>query len=336
MSERDALAWRIGVFIDGALGGPRPAHPETFDELALAVHAWQASSDPVLQSLVLGPVRDVTDIPAVPIDLFKELPVGTVGPDEDAVVFRTSGTTQGKRGVHRLRDTVLYDQGAVGWFRAQVPGIPDRVVALLEDPATAPDSSLSHMVSRFAPVVRWLVREGVVDHGGLAAETATGPAMFLAATAFAAAEALERGLVGLPEGSTVMVTGGFKGRTVAFDERALLARLAALPGVVRVVTEYGMCELSSQLWGAPGQPYRPPPWLRVAAVDPMTGAVLPSGTAGLLRFWDLCNLDSTLGIETLDEGIVEDDGAVRLFGRIASASPRGCSLTIEEAWDKRR
>ena len=65
------------------------------------------------------------------------------------------------------------------------------------------------------------------------------------------------------------------------------------------------------------------------------GPLLVTAVAGVLRFWDLCNLDSTLGIETLDEGIVEEDGSVRLFGRLAGATPRGCSLSVEEAWEKR-
>ena len=39
-----------------------------------------------------------------------------------------------------------------------------------------------------------------------------------------------------------------------------------------------------------------------------------------------------VGIETLDRGIVHEDGSVSLQGRLEGAPARGCSLTVEEAW----
>jgi len=129
-----------------------------------------------------------------------------------------------------------------------------------------------------------------------------------------------------------MVTGGFKGRQVALDDDGLYAAIRARLKPARLVTEYGMTELSSQLWGRPGEAYRPPPWLRVVAVDPHTGEPVPPGQPGPLRFYDLCNVDSTLGVETLDRGSVQADGGVVLEGRLEDAPARGCSLTVEEAW----
>jgi hypothetical protein len=131
-----------------------------------------------------------------------------------------------------------------------------------------------------------------------------------------------------------MVTGGFKGREVQLDPAELHARARATLRPARLVTEYGMTELSSQLWGTPDLPYLPPPWLRVVAVDP-DGRPVARGERGQLRFYDLCNLDGTLAIETMDEGIVRDDGAVELLGRLSGAEARGCSLTVEEAWARR-
>src|SRR5690606_24122576 len=99
---------------------------------------------------------------------------------------------------------------------------------------------------------------------------------------------------------------------------------------------YGMTELSSQLYdgrrvegcAAPGL-FRPPPWMRVVAVDPETHEALPDGREGLARFIDLANVDSALVVQTSDRVRVTSDG-VALLGRAAGAEPRGCSLTIEE------
>ena len=68
----------------------------------------------------------------------------------------------------------------------------------------------------------------------------------------------------------VMITGGFKGREVSVDAQTLTTQLVEFFPGVRLVGEYGMTELSSQLWSARlGEPFVPPPWMRVVAVDPM-------------------------------------------------------------------
>lgn len=327
--SRDTLVARVLAFQDGALRGQPP---EPFDTIARDLHAWQASLDPVIASLVEGPVTNWTQIPAVPVDVFKQLRVGTVK-DDRHILFRTSGTTVGVRGVHRMAATEAYDHGAVLWARRFLPDMPTRVVALLDDPARATDSSLSHMVGLFSDDASWHVTHGRLDaEGATAAVRASDTPVFLCATAFALAIWLEGEVPRLPEGSVVMVTGGFKGRVVRLSDDDLYADTMARLAPKRIVTEYGMTELSSQMWGAPGDAYRPPPWLRALAVDPELGTPLPHGTPGQLRFVDLANVDGSVAIETLDEGVVLGDGAVLLRGRLAGAPARGCSLTVEDGW----
>jgi hypothetical protein len=310
-------------------------HPdaEPFERLALDIHRWQATQDPVLASLVEGSVTSWQQIPAVPVALFKDLPVGTVKPGTEAARFHTSGTTGGGRGTHRLRSTALYDHGALTWARACVPESPQDVAALLLDPADNPESSLSHMVALFGTCT-WHLGPNGVDGESFNARVADATApLYVAATAFALAELLEdHAPAALPAGSVLMVTGGFKGRHHRLDGEALYTAARQRMSPHRLVTEYGMTELSSQLWGSPTSAYRPPPWLRVVAVEPATGRPLPVGTRGQLRFYDLANLDGTLGVETLDEGVVHADGTLSLLGRLVGAPARGCSLTVEEAW----
>jgi hypothetical protein len=327
--SRESLVARVLAFQDGSLQG-RP--PESFDALARDLHAWQAAHDPVIASLVEGPVTTWAQIPAVPVDVFKQLRVGTVK-DDKGVLFRTSGTTQGVRGVHRMRATEAYDHGALLWARRFLPDMPARIVALLDDPRRATDSSLSHMVGLFSQDASWHVTDGRVDTDAAnAAVRASDAPVFLCATAFALAIWLEGEVPRLPDGSLVMVTGGFKGRVVRLSDDDLYADARTRLAPKRIVTEYGMTELSSQMWGSPEDAYRPPPWLKALAVDPESGAPLEPGTPGQLRFFDLANIDGSVAIETLDEGVVLGDGAVRLRGRLAGAPARGCSLTVEDGW----
>ncbi len=331
MTARDALSARIRVFIDSSLLS-EPCEP--FEALALDIHRWQLAHDPVLASLQPQSAHSWQGIAAVPVELFKHVAVGTVK-TAAPVRFMTSGTTGGGRGVHRLRDVELYDHGSLAWMTQCVPEAPTDIAALLHDPAVDSASSLSHMIALFGRCT-WHLHDAQLDIAGLEHRVRSAPgALFVAATAFALADWLDTAPAPLPAGSVLMVTGGFKGRRHRLDGDALYdeARDLLQPG--RLVTEYGMTELCSQLWGTPGHAYRPPPWMRAYAVDPVTGTPRPTGVPGQLRFVDLCNLDSTLAIETLDEGIVDERGQVTLIGRLRGSPARGCSLTIEEGWEAR-
>lgn len=324
--EAQALAERVDRFVDESLSGPTT---ESFEDLALALHRFQAANDPVIASLVDGPVEHWQDIPAVPVELFKHARVGTC--KGDGVVFRTSGTTSGIRGEHWMTATEPGDRASMAWANRCIGRRPPRTRALLLDPADHPDSSLSHMVARMTEGdATWYLGDDGLDLERLERDLwRDDQPCFLPATAFALAEWMERGRTN-PVGGVVMVTGGFKGRVHTLDGAALLDTLRKRAPHLRIVTEYGMTELSSQLWGTPDGPFRPPPWLRAVAVDPIGGQPLPSGVPGQLRFVDLCNVDSAVAIETMDEGIVSPSGAVDLFGRLAGAPARGCSLTVEE------
>ena len=103
-----------------------------------------------------------------------------------------------------------------------------------------------------------------------------------------------------------------------------------------------MTELCSQLYdatsfnsdddSAPSQRVKmAPPWLRAAAVDPISLRAVPPGEMGMIQFFDLANVGSISAILTEDFGIVNERGdRVRMMGRAGTAEPRGCALAIEE------
>jgi hypothetical protein len=140
-------------------------------------------------------------------------------------------------------------------------------------------------------------------------------------------------------------TGGFKGRTREVPADQLRARIEELLGPERIVGEFGMTELSSQLYegsssgaalesavaNAPRGTYLAPPWLSVRALDPTTLEPVEPGQPGLAGFIDLANVDSAVYVVTQDL-IREEGGGVRLLGRMPRAPMRGCSLAAEAIW----
>jgi Acyl-protein synthetase, LuxE len=369
-AESDALHARVRAFLVASL---REAPAEAFDPLALDLARFQARHVPALARLArargvdLSAARAAAAIPAVPCDVFRLSRVAVHPPACDVATFRTSGTSWGvaARGEHPLRTTETYELAALGWAPRFL--WPDRVdlAAWVLAPSLAeqPDSSLGFMLDRFAHgfearpsfLVHPVVDGGspghvAIDLEGVAraaarAREAGGPVIVLA-TSFALVHLLDQagGLdLRLPPGSRVMQTGGFKGRSREVSPDDLRRRVGEAFGVREdlVVGEYGMTELSSQLYegtlaaalgfGPPARHgvYLAPPWVRVDAVDPVSLEHLPPGEVGIARVVDLANVDSAVAIQTADRVRVVE-GGVELLGRLPGAAPRGCSLAVDE------
>ena len=134
----------------------------------------------------------------------------------------------------------------------------------------------------------------------------------------------------------VVETGGFKGRTREVLRDVLYGLFQSRLGVPEnhCHSEYGMSEMASQFYGVGLDPTkRGPHWVRTRAIDPDTGDDAPPGVPGLLRHYDLANFNSVLALQTQDMGTVTPEGFI-LHGRAPDAEVRGCSLTVEERWER--
>ena len=243
------------------------------------------------------------------------------------VHFRTSGTTTGARGNHYMPDADVYAL-AIQTGVARLPfSIPlDNTISLCPSAKEFPDSSLGHMVHVLSPGAQCFFSKasGVNRSDCWAALRGSTEPVFLAATALALADLLESGdNTVLPPGSVLMITGGYKGQHRSIAESDLhTAASTHLGANTRLIREYGMTELSSQLWDW-GEGYQAPPWLKVYTQFTDENGV------GQLCFIDLANWGSCLAIETQDMGRVRE-GVVEIMGRIPGMRARGCSLILEE------
>lgn len=342
--------------------------PDVSEVARLALEAFSLQFDGNAVYRVFCRERGVTpetatdwrDVPVVPADAFKHLDLVVGDPAHVDAVFHTSGTTQGgqRRGRHLVRSLELYRASLMPPIRQHLltqsdggdgGGLP--FICLVPAPHAAPHSSLSWMVGAAAAAgARWTA--WCVDSAGLpdadafrtSVERAEGegcPVLVLT-TALALVHLLdvlerEGGHPRLPEGSRMMETGGFKGRSRQVTRERLYAAAQERLGIPtgRIVNEYGMTELLSQLYepvlseGQEARQHVPPWWLQVRALDPLTLDPLPEGSEGLLAFYDLANLGSVSAVLTQDVGTVEQ-GRVRLRGRAPRAEARGCSLAVDD------
>ena len=309
-------------------------------------------------------MRRVADIPAVSnvafkfADLSQDLSTVDARQLPDALVFMTSGTTQGRerRGRHVVPRAEIYRASAITHLRTML--FPDeRRMAMLAMHPTAdamPESSLARMISwcveefgagaSLAAASRDRVDSEAAIRFLAEAEAAGEPVCILGTTAAFAtlfSELRERGgKYRLATGSRMMDTGGAKGQTTPLGAHEVVEAAGDLLAIApaMVINEYGMTELCSQLYdatplncaGVGNATERlkiPPPWLRVTARDPLTLMPVADGEVGLLTFFDLANVGSVSAVMTEDLGIVEH-GRVRVLGRGVAGEARGCALAI--------
>ena len=352
-----------------AFGSGKPWSEGLFGRLAMRVFAWQFENNPVYRRFAEGrgatpaTVLSWEDVPAVPASAFKQLSLISGDSARVERVFRTSGTSAVRRGEHLVQSLALYRASLLPPFREHV--VPEgemTFLSLVPSPEVQPDSSLSTMVGAAmaafgTPESAWLAGADGVDFTALdralaSAERKRRPVLIVG-TAFAFVHWMDASAhckptrFRLPNGSRVLETGGFKGRSRVVSREELYAALSSRLGIGPewIVNEYGMTELLSQYYepGVGRAPLAgsslaeslaarrlvPPPWLRSRVVDPVTLEPVRDGERGLIAHFDLANVGSVAAVLTEDMGF-RDAAGLKLIGRTPGAEPRGCSIAMDE------
>lgn len=334
--------------------GQADASDAEFNTLALRLFAHQVQHNAAYgrfcraRGRLPATVRHWQDIPAVPVNGFKELTLSCLPPEQCERMFSTSGTTRELKGRHFHPDLAVWNASMRRHFADCVGPLPMRMGLLFPSEAELPNSSLAHYLQLAlqdhglpgslhtwnaqgvdVPALLALVRQAQAEGQPLALLGATYSFVHLM-------DAAEAGTnLHLPAGSWLLDTGGFKGRSREVPMEAFYAQLSASFGVPRerCLNMYGMTELSSQFYDAGNAVVpsikRAPHWLRTRAVDPLSGQSVPDGQPGILVHTDLANFNSVTTILTEDVGIVRADG-FELLGRAEGAQAKGCSLAVED------
>ncbi len=286
-AEALAIAREVAAWADAfaAARGPLLGDSDRFSALCGRLERLQRAGIPAYDGLSAAAPAGRLGPALMPVAAWKRLPLqlpSTLAATR--VRFVTSGTSDGERGVVRLRSAALYDHVALRTCEALVHGPtasvapPPRVLALLPAPGSRPDSSLSHMAAAWDRDLGdgaggFLIRSleesaaatasdaaAAIDFDGLrahvAAAHAEGRPVVVVATTLALGACADRWPKGttvpLPRGSWLIDTGGDKGRRTGFDRAATHRFACEVLGLAPrdVVGELGMTELASQRYEA--------------------------------------------------------------------------------------
>ena len=310
-----------------------------FVQAALQTFGYQYQHNQVYQRFctLLGrtpdKVRQLTDIPFLPIEFFKSEAV-YCGNKRPTTVFTSSGTTGSQTSRHYVKDPTVYQQSFRQGFADFYGNIEEyTVLALLPSYLERTGSSLITMVADL------IERSGSADSGfylneyNLLAEKLTsldrsGRKVLLIGVSFALLDLVEKYRFQL-KNTIVMETGGMKGRRKELIREELHAILCEGFGVEYIHSEYGMTELLSQAYSGGSGLYESVRWLKVLIRD--TNDALsyqrPLKTGGI-NLIDLANIHSCSFIATQDLGRLHPDGRFEVLGRFDNADIRGCNLLI--------
>lgn len=315
---------------------------ETFNPVAIEVWKYQFAHNPLYTQycklLGVSPetVKQVTDIPFLPISMFRNHEVMT-GKWVPQAVFRSSGTTGQTQSKHAVRDLGWYHMVTVLGFE-RIFGSPAGYtwIGLLPSYLERPDSSLVEMVRHFMDMGQHsssgffpFVTERVTD--ALALARSNDLAVVLMGVSFALLDLFEKMKVPVWDGLLLMETGGMKGRGREVTREELYERIRHRSPSVRMSSEYGMTELLSQAYRREDHFY-PSPTMRVFMrdiSDPL--GQLEFRQRGGINIIDLANLDTCSFIATDDIGVGYPDGGFDVLGRLDNSELRGCNLLYASA-----
>lgn len=270
------------------------------------------------------------EIPFLPIRFYKTHTVKTT-PFEPELVFESSGTTTTINSRHLVKNAALYQQSFMQAFEMFYGPVNQlRIAALLPSYLERENSSLVYMARHLIGLSGdsksgfYLDNLSALSDLLTASEIEKKPTLLIGAT-FGLLDFA--GQFPMPlQYTTVMETGGMKGRRKEMVRAAVHEKLKAAFRLPAIHSEYGMTELLSQAYSKGNGLFVCPPWMRVQVrdeEDPLT--VLQTGRGGV-NVIDLANLYSCSFIATDDAGTVWPDGSFEILGRLDGSDLRGCSL----------
>ncbi|WP_027076920.1 LuxE/PaaK family acyltransferase [Maribacter antarcticus] len=276
-------------------------------------------------------VQNIGDIPFLPIHFFKEKQIVS-NTDSVTATFTSSGTTGSMTSKHFVTDISLYEESYRSTFE-RFYGTPSSfcILALLPSYMEREGSSLIYMVNDLIkksghPKSGFFLHDVERLKTHLTALEAIGTKTLLIGVSFALLDFCEQYQFTL-KNTTVMETGGMKGRRKELIRDELHALLKTGFGVDYIHSEYGMTELLSQAYSKGNGLFDCPPWMKVLVRDTEDPfSYQANGKSGGINIIDLANQNSCSFIATQDLGKKYGDDSFEIIGRFDHSDIRGCNL----------
>lgn len=274
-------------------------------------------------------------IPLLPIRAFQMKKIYAADKDPE-LIFKSSGTTGMQQSTHCVADAALYKTAIANAFYEHFPHDDYSTLCYMPGYTENPHSSLIWMaslliqndasgLSKFMDhsenPEKWI--DEVINHGKK-------PVLFGAA--FGLLDLLDGKKVSNGHHLEIIETGGMKTHRRELSKKDLRNMLSEGFGVDQkdIHSEYGMCELLSQMYAIGEEWFTTPHWLKVSIRNPKNpDEICKPGEEGKIGIIDLANIFSCPFLLTDDKGVMDDTGRFQVLGRWNSDNLRGCNFLID-------
>jgi phenylacetate-coenzyme A ligase PaaK-like adenylate-forming protein len=314
--------------------------PSDFEGFALQIFQFQSIQNKVYRDYLnalkidTSSIKTADEIPHLPIEFFKTHQIKSFEGTPEAT-FTSSGTTGESTSSHHVKNLKLYEESFMRGFNIFY-GKPSQycILALLPSYMEREGSSLIYMTKKLIESTEHIHSGFYLNNleelsrklNNLEDEKQN---TLLLGVSFALLDLAEKYPQQLHH-TSIMETGGMKGRRRELTRVELHGKLKAAFGVKNIHSEYGMTELLSQAYSKGEGKYFSPPWMKVSIrdiYDPFSP--VETGKTGGINITDLANIHSCSFIQTSDLGRLNPDGSFEILGRIDSSDLRGCNLMVD-------
>ncbi len=285
--------------------------------------------------IVVEKVDCIEKIPFLPIAFFKSHTIITTE-FKPAVIFESSGTTQTINSKHLVKELSIYEDSFNAAF-LKFYGSPKDwcIIALLPSYLERNNSSLVMMADKLIeqtnhPQSGFYLNDLKKLSDTLALLEQQQQKTLLIGVTFALLDFAEQYPMELHH-TTIMETGGMKGRREELTRQEVHEILCTNFKVNAIHSEYGMTELLSQGYSNGNGIFNCPPWMKILIReedDPLSVKVadINQTLAGAVNVIDLANIYSCSFIATDDAAKLYPDESFEILGRLDNSDIRGCSL----------
>jgi hypothetical protein len=283
-----------------------------------------------------NPNSRLSQIPFLPISFFKSHEVVTTK-FNPSFIFESSGTTTSINSKHFIKDIHFYKQSFNQAFQQFYGNLNDWcIIGLLPSYLERNNSALVMMVDDFIKQSNhaksgFYLNDFYSLKNTLEQLEADQQKTLLIGVTFALLDFAEQFPMQLKH-TTIMETGGMKGRKKEITRTEAHQRLKQAFDLPMIHSEYGMTELLSQAYAKQDGKFVCPPWMKVLVRDEDDPLLVKESGSGCLNIIDLANQFSCSFIATDDVGIVYEDGSFEVNGRLDNSDIRGCSLLISNGF----
>jgi len=274
----------------------------------------------------------IVQIPFLPVSFFKTNTIIS-GDDQYDLFFESSGTTQSSKSRHYIKNVSIYIESFTKGFHLFYGDIKEWcIIGLLPSYLQQQHSSLVKMVDELVKQSAHAQSGFYLDeyaklHAVLKELEAQQQKTLLIGVTYALLDFAEQFALPLSS-TTVMETGGMKGRRKELTRNEVHHILKKQFNIPHIHSEYGMSELLSQAYAKADGRFYCPPWMKVLVRDEDDPLLVKEKGKGALNIIDLANINSCAFIATDDVGEVFEDGSFAVAGRLDGSDMRGCSLMV--------